>query len=102
MDLLWTQIAYGPNGPLVPIGPNVPGPNMDPCQWTQIAWQSMDQYWKKILDLKTRSFEIKSLEVRKWISLIFSLPFSDVPANYLSGILKSIKQTSKIETTMLP
>ena len=52
---------------------------------------SVEQCWKKILGLKTRSGEIKYPELRKCISLIFSLPFSNVPAERLFSLLKLIK-----------
>ena len=45
----------------------------------------------KIFNLKTRSGEIKYPEFQKCISLIFSLPFSNVPAEHLFSLLKLIK-----------
>ena len=58
----------------------------------QVEDLSVEQYWKKILGLKTRSGEIKYPELRKCISLIFSSPFSNVPAERLFSLLKLIKK----------
>jgi len=41
--------------------------------------------------LKTRSGETKYPDLRKCISLIFSSPFSNVPAEHLFYLLKLIK-----------
>ena len=45
----------------------------------------------KIYSLKTRSGEIEYPELRKCISLIFSSPFSNVPAKPLFNLLKLVK-----------
>ena len=53
---------------------------------------SVEQYWMKIFSLKTRSGEIQYLELLKCMSLIFSLHFSNVPAERLFSLLKLIKK----------
>ena len=57
----------------------------------QVEDLSVEQYWIKIFSLETRSGEIKYSELRKRISLIFSLPFSNVPTERLFSPLKLIK-----------
>jgi len=57
----------------------------------QVEDLSVEQYWMKILSLKTRSGKIKYPELWKCISLIFSLPFSIVPAERSFSHLKLIK-----------
>ena len=56
------------------------------------------QYWMKILRLKTRNCEIKYPDLRKCISLIFSLCLINIPAECLFRLLKLIKTYIKIVT----
>jgi hypothetical protein len=54
----------------------------------QVEDLSVEQYWIKIASLETRSGEIKYPELRKRISLIFSLPLSNVPTEGFFSPLK--------------
>jgi len=56
----------------------------------QVDEMSVECYWMKILSLKTCRGEIKYPELRKGISLMFLLPFSNVPAERLHSLLKLI------------